>query len=135
MRDFSCSFLPFLSFLLRSARTFWRPVAVTRLISRQAPSSWAFGHEAFQAISLSGGAGGNIKVVSAGIAAALVATAAGLLVAIYAVIAYNYFVARVNSIAVKYKVYCEEFLYALGDYAKGKAAPHAADTAPAASSA
>ena len=37
---------------------------------------------------------GGFKVVSQGIAAALVATAAGLLVAIYAVIAYNYFVAR-----------------------------------------
>src|SRR5688500_16979539 len=51
--------------------------------------------KAFQAISISGGAGG-FKVVSAGIAAALVATAAGLLVAIYAVIAYNYFVSKVS---------------------------------------
>ena len=39
---------------------------------------------------------GGFKVVSQGIAAALVATAAGLLVAIYAVIAYNYFVARIT---------------------------------------
>ena len=89
--------------------------------------------KAFQSMSVAGT--GGFKVVSQGIAAALVATAAGLLVAIYAVIAYNYFVARVNGIAVQYKVYCEEFLYALGDYAnKGKAAPHAAEPASAASS-
>ncbi len=48
--------------------------------------------KAFQSMSVAGT--GGFKVVSQGIAAALVATAAGLLVAIYAVIAYNYFVAR-----------------------------------------
>lgn len=89
--------------------------------------------KAFQAISMAGGAGG-FKVVSAGIAAALVATAAGLLVAIYAVIAYNYFVARVNQIGVQYKLYCEEFLFALGELGKVKpAAP--ADGAPTAAQA
>ena len=61
------------------------------------------------------GAGG-FKVVSQGIAAALVATAAGLLVAIYAIVAYNYFVARVNGIAVQYKLFCEEFLLALSEH-------------------
>jgi biopolymer transport protein ExbB len=76
--------------------------------------------KAFQNLSMAGGAGG-FKVVSAGIAAALVATAAGLLVAIYAVIAYNYFVARINAIGVQYKVYCEEFMFALGDYARARA--------------
>jgi biopolymer transport protein ExbB/TolQ len=75
--------------------------------------------KAFQAIAMAGGAGG-FKVVSAGIAAALVATAAGLLVAIYAIVAYNYFVSRVNAISVAYKVFCEEFLFALGDYANLK---------------
>jgi biopolymer transport protein ExbB/TolQ len=50
-----------------------------------------------------------------------VATAAGLLVAIYAIIAYNYFVSRVNAIGVQYKVFCEEFMFALGDYARGRA--------------
>lgn len=71
--------------------------------------------KAFQMLSVSG-AGGGFKVVSQGIAAALVATAAGILVAIYAVVAYNYFVARVNAIGVQYKLYCEEFLLALSDY-------------------
>ena len=68
--------------------------------------------KAFQSMSVAGT--GGFKVVSQGIAAALVATAAGLLVAIYAVIAYNYFVSRVGSIAMQYKLYSEEFLAALG---------------------
>jgi biopolymer transport protein ExbB/TolQ len=84
--------------------------------------------KAFQAISISGGAGG-FKVVSAGIAAALVATAAGLLVAIYAIVAYNYFVARVNAIGVAYKMWTEEFLFALGEYVKAKGEPSAPTTA------
>ncbi len=74
--------------------------------------------KAFQSMSVAGT--GGFKVVSQGIAAALVATAAGLLVAIYAVIAYNYFVSRVNSIAMQYKLYGEEFLTALGEYAKAR---------------
>jgi biopolymer transport protein ExbB/TolQ len=80
---------------------------------------------------------GGFKVVSQGIAAALVATAAGLLVAIYAIIAYNYFVARVNSLNIQYKVFCEEFLMALSEHGPvkpGTAAPaKPADPAPAAS--
>ena len=69
--------------------------------------------KAFQSMSVAGT--GGFKVVSQGIAAALVATAAGLLVAIYAVIAYNYFVARINTISMQYRLYCEEFLAALGE--------------------
>ena len=69
--------------------------------------------KAFQSMSVAGT--GGFKVVSQGIAAALVATAAGLMVAIYAVIAYNYFVARINGISMQYRLYCEEFLAALGE--------------------
>ena len=76
--------------------------------------------KAFQSMSVAGT--GGFKVVSQGIAAALVATAAGLLVAIYAVIAYNYFVARVNGLAMQYKLYTDEFLLTLGEYAKTKGA-------------
>ena len=50
---------------------------------------------AFEAISRTGS--GGLASVSAGIAEALVATAAGLFVAIPAVTAYNYFVGRVKS--------------------------------------
>jgi biopolymer transport protein ExbB len=83
--------------------------------------------KAFQSMSVAGT--GGFKVVSQGIAAALVATAAGLLVAIYAVIAYNYFVARINGIAMQYKLYCEEFVAALSAYAQGRVTP-AAPTTP-----
>jgi len=82
--------------------------------------------KAFQSMSVAGT--GGFKVVSQGIAAALVATAAGLLVAIYAVIAYNYFVSKVNGLAMQYKLFTDEFLLALGEYAKTKAP---SDTKPA----
>lgn len=83
--------------------------------------------KAFQSMSVAGT--GGFKVVSQGIAAALVATAAGLMVAIYAVIAYNYFVARINGIAMQYKLYCEEFLAALGEMPKARPAATAPETA------
>lgn len=54
---------------------------------------------AFEAISRTGS--GGLASVSAGIAEALVATAAGLFVAIPAVTAYNYFVSRVKSCATE----------------------------------
>ena len=73
---------------------------------------------------------GGFKVVSQGIAAALVATAAGLLVAIYAVIAYNYFVSKINGIAMQYKLFTDEFLLVLGEYAKARG-PATVATTPA----
>jgi biopolymer transport protein ExbB len=76
--------------------------------------------KAFQSMSVAGT--GGFKVVSQGIAAALVATAAGLLVAIYAVIAYNYFVSRIGVIAMQYKLYSEEFLAALTAHASTRGA-------------
>ncbi len=76
--------------------------------------------KAFQSLSQSGAGGSQFKVVSQGIAAALVATAAGLMVAIYAIIAYNYFVARVNGLAVQFKLASEEFLFSLAEYAKNR---------------
>src|SRR4051794_19103876 len=76
--------------------------------------------KAFQSMSVAGT--GGFKVVSQGIAAALVATAAGLLVAIYAVIAYNYFVSKINGIAMQYKLFTDEFLLTLGEYARTRPA-------------
>jgi biopolymer transport protein ExbB/TolQ len=84
--------------------------------------------KAFQSMSTAGT--GGFKVVSQGIAAALVATAAGLLVAIYAIIAYNYFVAKIGTIGIQYKVFCEEFLFTLGDLAKSQGTSTGAGTAP-----
>jgi biopolymer transport protein ExbB len=89
--------------------------------------------KAFQSMSVAGT--GGFKVVSQGIAAALVATAAGLLVAIYAVIAYNYFVSRIGGIAMQYKLFCEEFLAALGAHAnRAPAAPATMPTSATTSS-
>jgi biopolymer transport protein ExbB len=86
--------------------------------------------KAFQSMSVAGT--GGFKVVSQGIAAALVATAAGLMVAIYAVIAYNYFVARINGISMQYRLYCEEFLAALSESgSKPRAVAPAAAPTPA----
>jgi biopolymer transport protein ExbB len=82
--------------------------------------------KAFQSMSVAGT--GGFRVVSQGIAAALVATAAGLLVAIYAVIAYNYFVARIGVIAMHYRLFAEEFLTALGQGVKRKPTPITAPT-------
>jgi biopolymer transport protein ExbB/TolQ len=84
--------------------------------------------KAFQSMSVAGT--GGFKVVSQGIAAALVATAAGLLVAIYAVIAYNYFVSRIAGIAMQYKLFSEEFLAALGAHASRAATASATAASP-----
>ena len=86
--------------------------------------------KAFQSMSQAGT--GGFKVVSQGIAAALVATAAGLLVAIYAIIAYNYFVSKVGGIGVQYKVFCEEFLLALGELGRNRDVPAATAPSPTA---
>jgi biopolymer transport protein ExbB/biopolymer transport protein TolQ len=63
---------------------------------------------AFEAISRTGT--GGLAAVSAGIAEALVATAAGLFVAIPAVTAYNYFVSRVKSYATEMDAAASELL-------------------------
>lgn len=97
--------------------TFKRYLWALGTVGSSAPFVGLFGTvvgilKAFQSMSVAGT--GGFKVVSQGIAAALVATAAGLLVAIYAVIAYNYFVSKVNGLAMQYKLFCEELLFALG---------------------
>jgi biopolymer transport protein ExbB/TolQ len=105
--------------------TFKRNLWALGTVGSSAPFVGLFGTvvgilKAFQSMSIAGA--GGFKVVSQGIAAALVATAAGLLVAIYAIVAYNYFVARVNSIATFFKLYGEEFLLALSEHGPVKAA-------------
>jgi biopolymer transport protein ExbB/TolQ len=114
-----------------------RGLPVLATVSSSAPFVGLFGTvvgilKAFQSMSVAGT--GGFKVVSQGIAAAFVATAAGLMVAIYAVIAYNYFVARINGIAMQYRLYCEEFLATLAESASkprpAVPAPAPADAAP-----
>jgi biopolymer transport protein ExbB len=58
------------------------------------------------------GAGG-FEVVAAGISEALVATAAGLFVAIIALLFFNYLQVRVGAIAATYARACERFVQAL----------------------
>ncbi len=63
---------------------------------------------AFQQIGLTKQAG--IDVVGPGIAEALVTTAAGILVAIEAVVVYNYFMARLQRMSVELRLMVEEFV-------------------------
>ncbi|MBI5482817.1 MAG: MotA/TolQ/ExbB proton channel family protein [Deltaproteobacteria bacterium] len=80
---------------------------------------------------------GGFRVVASGISEALGATALGLLVAIYAVIAYNYFVARVNRLALSYRIMGDEIVLTLqrraaaGAVARPEPARPSAPPAPA----
>lgn len=56
-----------------------------------------------------GGTGGTAAVMT-GISEALIATAAGILVAVEAVVLYNYFQARLGRVAVELKLLAEEFV-------------------------
>jgi biopolymer transport protein ExbB len=76
--------------------------------------------DAFYSMSIAGS--GGFKVVSLGISSALIATAIGLAVAIFALIMYNYFTARINAVALTYKVFSEEFGLALAGGRGGGAA-------------
>jgi biopolymer transport protein ExbB len=63
---------------------------------------------AFEAIGVTKQAG--IEVVGPGIAEALVTTAAGIIVAIEAVVVYNYFMARLARTSLELKLMAEEFV-------------------------
>lgn len=67
--------------------------------------------KAFQSLSLAGSGGPN--VVAAGIAEALVATAAGLVVAIPAVIFYNYYISRTRQTVTHIEAIIEQVLFML----------------------
>ncbi|MGA9522606.1 MAG: MotA/TolQ/ExbB proton channel family protein [Myxococcaceae bacterium] len=75
-----------------------------------------------------GGTGGTAAVMT-GISEALIATAAGILVAVEAVVIYNYFQARLARVAVELKLLAEEFVELLrertqsGPGAMGQAGP------------
>ncbi len=78
--------------------------------------------------------GGGFAVVAAGISEALVATAAGIGVAIEAVILFNYFSSRIAALLLTFKVGAEEVLELLF-HERGEPDPRAAaDALPAASS-
>lgn len=80
-------------------------------ISASAPFIGLFGTvvgimESFKAIGLSGKSG--FSVVAAGISESLVATAAGIIVAVVALLFYNFLQSRVNSIAQEFRLMMEE---------------------------
>jgi len=66
---------------------------------------------AFQDMAIHGA--GGFEVVAAGISEALVATAAGLFVAITALLFYNYLQVRVGAISATFARACERFVQAL----------------------
>jgi biopolymer transport protein ExbB len=70
--------------------------------------------DAFGDISEAGG--GGLSVVAGGISVALYATAAGILVAVEAVIIYNYFNQRLARFAIELKMLTEEFLELLEEF-------------------
>ena len=72
----------------------------------------------------SGGSGGSAAVMS-GISEALVATAAGIIVAVEAVIFYNYFQARLSKLSVELKLISEEFVELLRERAVNGVVPSA----------
>jgi biopolymer transport protein TolQ len=67
--------------------------------------------DAFGAIGTSGA--GSLKTVAPGIAEALITTAAGLFVAVPAVVAYNQFTARIRVFAAATDDFCRELLNSL----------------------
>jgi biopolymer transport protein ExbB/TolQ len=67
--------------------------------------------QAFKAIAERGG--GGFSVVSQGISEALITTAAGILVAVIAVVIFNYFMQRLTAIAIELRLLIDEFLEAL----------------------
>ena len=94
-----------------------RFLAVLGTLGNIAPFIGLFGTvvgiiKAFRDLALAGG--GGPSVVAKGIAEALVATAAGLLVAIPAVVIYNYYMRRVKSISTDMEVASSRLLVMLG---------------------
>jgi biopolymer transport protein ExbB len=80
---------------------------------------------AFEQIGVTHAAG--IDVVGPGIAEALVTTAAGILVAIEAVVIYNYFMARLAKTALELKLMAEEFVELLREQKPMPADPKTAE--------
>lgn len=69
--------------------------------------------KSFRQMAITGS--GGFTVVAAGISEALVATAAGLIVAVMAIVAYNYLIVRANRISVELRAACEVVAGALSD--------------------
>jgi biopolymer transport protein ExbB len=58
----------------------------------------------------------NISAIAPGLAAALVATVAGLLVAIPALLGYNYLVARLKTVTADLQIFIDEFVTKMAEF-------------------
>jgi biopolymer transport protein ExbB len=74
--------------------------------------------KSFQQMAVTGS--GGFTVVAAGISEALIATAAGLVVAVFAIVAYNYLMVRANRIATQVRVSCQSLTGALSDFGEAR---------------
>ena len=109
-----------------AAQTLKRGLWVVGTIGSLAPYIGLFGTvvgiiRAFSDMAKHGA--GGFEVVAAGISEALVATGAGLFVAIVALMFFNYLQVRVGAIATTYARSCERFLQALLYVESAAAAP------------
>jgi biopolymer transport protein TolQ len=77
--------------------------------------------DAFHGIGVAGG--GSLKAVAPGISEALITTAAGLFVAVPAVVAYNQFTARIKVFAAAIDDFCRELLNSLEEIPVRQPAP------------
>lgn len=77
----------------------------------------------FAAIAMSGDV--NVNSIAPGVAAALVATVAGLVVAIPALFGYNYLLTRVKDITNEMRVFVDEFVTKMAETYQGRAGYHA----------
>ena len=77
--------------------------------------------DAFQGLGTAGSA--TLRAVAPGISAALITTAAGLFVAVPALVAYNLFVARIRVLASAVDDFCRELLNALDEIPARTTAP------------
>ncbi|HZN91774.1 MAG TPA: MotA/TolQ/ExbB proton channel family protein [Myxococcales bacterium] len=119
--------------LLRLKRNLW----VLGTIGATAPFVGLFGTVAgimrsFRDLGVdvaAGGVGGSAKVMT-GISEALIATAVGIVVAVEAVVLYNYFQARLARLAVELRLIAEEFIELLRGPPMASA-PQAPPPAPA----
>lgn len=74
-------------------------------------------------LDVQGGGTGGSATVMMGISEALVATAVGILVAVQAVVLYNYFQARLGRVAVELRLLAEEFVEVLRERSTGATVP------------
>jgi biopolymer transport protein ExbB len=94
-----------------------RPLWILGTIGASAPFIGLFGTvvgiiRSFHSIATTGASG--FTVVSAGISEALIATAAGIVVAVIAVIFYNYYNMKINRIGLYLKGFSDELLETFG---------------------